>query len=395
MTAREVRLLVVDNAKDALAVREMLEGADGFVVRVQCAESLVAALTALAHHTFDAVLVELSLPDSEGLATFETIQRHARDVPIVIYTGTANESLALSSVERGAQDYLLKGKVTSAALVRVLQYSIARSQSLNPSRKPENPEAKVIGFLAAKGGVGATTVATHFSVEMRRQTRAKVLLMDMDCSSRSAAFLLKTESPYSVVDAAMNLHRLDADYWKGVVAATPGGLDLLQAPGAAGFTDQPSGERVRHVLRFAKALYGYIVVDLGRLNPVTLSLLEEVNDVYVVTTNGLPEMYEAGRVLKRLGDLGFTDSQVRLVFNRVSKSAFALGPEVEKALGHPVFWTLGDYSREMENAYAEGRFLDEGLTLRKQVALLVAKTLGVEQKKPARGMFGLFKLARA
>ena len=47
--------------------------------------------------------------------------------------------------------------------------------------------------------------------------------------------------------------------------------------------NESSGERVRHVLRFAKALYGYIVVDLGRLNPVTLSLLEEVNDVYVVT----------------------------------------------------------------------------------------------------------------
>jgi Flp pilus assembly CpaE family ATPase len=395
VTAREVRLLVVDNANDARTIREMLDSADGILVRIQCAESLVAALNALAHHTFDAVLVELSLSDSEGLATFETIQRHARDLPIVIHTGTANESLALTSVERGAQDYLIKGKLTSAALVRVLQYSIARRQNLGQSGRAETPEARVTGFLAAKGGVGATTVASHFSLEMRRQSGAKVLLMDVDCSSRSAAFLLKIESRYSVVDAATNLHRLDAEYWKGVVAATPGGLDVLQAPGAAGFTEQPSGERVRHVLRFAKALYAYIVVDLGRLNPVSLNLLEEINEVYVIATDGLPEMYEAGRVLRKLGDLGFANSQVRLVFNRISKSAVVSGADIEKALGHPVFWKLGDYSREMENAYSEGRFLDEGLTLRKQVAQWVAKTLGVEPKPPPRGMMALFKLARA
>jgi Flp pilus assembly CpaE family ATPase len=395
VTAREVRLLIVDNANDTRAVLKLLEGVDRVLVRTQCAETLVSALNALAQGTFDAVLVELSLPDSEGLATFETIQRHARDLPIVIHTSAANETLALTAVERGAQDYLIKGRLTSAALVRVLQYSIARRQSLAQSGKAETEEGKVIGILAAKGGVGATTLACHFGEELRRQTGGKVLLMDLDSSARSVAFLLKIESRYSVVDAAMDLHRLDGDYWKRLVAATPGGLDVLPPPGAAGFVDQPSGERVRHVLRFVKTLYEFIVVDLGRLNPNIVSLLGEVGEVYVVTTDGLPEMYEAGRVLAKLRELEFADSRVRLVFNRTSKSALISEADIEKALGHPVFWTLGDYSREMGDAYAEGRFLDEGLTLRKQMARLVAKARGVEQKAPGRGMWGLFKLARA
>jgi Flp pilus assembly CpaE family ATPase len=148
-------------------------------------------------------------------------------------------------------------------------------------------------------------------------------------------------------------------------------------------------------LRFAKALYEFIVVDLGRLNPHTMSLLEEVGEVYVVATDGLLEMFEASRVLRKLQDLGFADSRLRLVFNRASKSALIAGADIEKALGYPVFWTLGDYSKELGHAYAEGRFLDEGLTLRKQIAQLVARELGVEQKAPSRGMFGLFKLARA
>jgi Flp pilus assembly CpaE family ATPase len=395
MTAHEIRLLVVDSANDASAVLKMLERVDRVLVRTQCAENLVSALNALAQGTFDAVLVELSLPDSQGLATFETIQRHARGVPIVIHTAAANEAQALTAVERGAQDYLIKGRMTSDALIRVLQYSIARRKGMAQAGKTGTPEAKVIGILGAKGGVGATTVASHFSVELKRQTGGRVLLLDLDCSARSAAFLLKVESPYSIVDAAADLHRLDADYWKRLVATTPGGLDVLPAPGAAGFAEQPSGDRVRHVLRFAKALYEFIVVDLGRLNPHTMSLLEEVGEVYVVATDGLLEMFEASRVLRKLQDLGFADSRLRLVFNRASKSALIAGADIEKALGHPVFWTLGDYSKELGHAYAEGRFLDEGLTLRKQIAQLVARELGVEQKAPSRGMFGLFKLARA
>ena len=257
-------------------------------------------------------------------------------------------------------------------------------------------DGKVIGILGAKGGVGATTVAAHFAVELRRQTGGKVLLMDLDSGARSVAFLLKIDSPYSVVDAAMDLNRLDTDYWKRLVTATPGGLDVLPPPGVAGFVDLPSGDRVRHVLRFVKTLYEFIVVDLGRLNPNIMSLLGEVDEVIVVATDGLPEMYEAGRVLPKLRDLGYADARLRLVFNRTDKSALVSGADIEKALGHPVFWTLGDYSREMGDAYAEGRFFDEGLTLRKQMARLVAKARGVEQKAPGRrGMWGLFKLARA
>ena len=212
MPDEELRLLIVDNAEEARNVREMLASANGPRFNIQVAENLVAALNALAHQSFDIVLVELALVDAQGLATFETIQRHAHGLPIVIHTGTANEIQALTAVERGAQDYLIKGKPSSQAFMRVLQYSVARHRRVAEFVKTEIVEAKVIGFLAVKGGVGATTIATHFSVELARQTRAKVLLMDLDMSGRSAALLLKADARYSVADAATNLHRLDTDF---------------------------------------------------------------------------------------------------------------------------------------------------------------------------------------
>ncbi len=396
MIGRQINLLIVDSADDARTVREMLESIDGMRVSFQCAETLVSALNVLSRHTFDAALVELSLPDSEGLATFETIRRHARGVPIVIHTGVANEGLALTSVERGAQDYLLKKKLTSMALVRVLQYAIARHRSAaEDGGKTEVTEATVCSFAGAKGGVGATTVASHFALELRGQTGEKTLLMDLDCSSRSSSFLMKIESRYSLLDAATNLHRLDSTFWSGLVSSAEGGLDVLQAPGNAGFGDRLDGERVRHVLRFARTLYRYIVMDLGRLGPAALTLLEETNDLYVVTTGTLPEMYEATRVLKKIRDLGFNSGQIRLVFNKVSKSALLSSSELKKSMGEAAYWTLPDYSREMEDAYASGNFLGRSLPMRKQISQLVAKSLGVQPKPSGRSVLGLLKLARA
>ncbi|MGD0000097.1 MAG: response regulator [Bryobacteraceae bacterium] len=382
MSDSELRLLIVDNAEEARNVREMLESAVGPRFHIQIAENLVSALNALAHQSIDVVLVELALVDAQGLATFETIQRHAHGLPIVIYTATPNESQDIAAVERGAQDYLVKGRTSGQALARVLQHSVARHRRAADTVKGENVEARVIGFLAVKGGVGATTLATHFSVELARQTHARVLLMDLDMSGRSAACLLKADARYTVADAATNLHRLDADFWSRIVFVTGFGFDLLQAPGAVGSFDQLSGERVRHVLRFARTLYRYIVVDLGRACPVSLRLLEELSEVYVVTTSGMLEVYETSRVLNKLESLKLNENQLRLIINRVAGPSFVTKPAIEKALGHSACWTLPDYSSELEAAYGSGNFIDQARSLRRQCEQLVARSLGTPKDDP-------------
>ncbi len=388
-----LRVLVVDNAEDGRKIREMLEGAEGAPFTVYSAETLVSALDAMARHTFDIAVVEIFLADSKGLPTFETIRRHAPGLPVVIYTGIDNEALAPAAVQRGAQDYLIKGKVTSQSLARVLHYAVMRQQGQDQPGAAGTAKARVIGILAAKGGVGATTFASHFSLELKRQTGGRVLLLDPDPTSASASFLMKIESKYTVADAASNLNRLDAAFWGSVVAKGPGGLDVLQAPGAAGFSEPLAGDALRHVLRFARTRYDSIVVDLGRLNPVAMSLLEETSEIYLVTTNGLPEMYEAKRVAHELIERGFTSQRLRLVFNRVPESASLPQAEFAKVFGVPVFWTIFDCADELAEAYARGRFLDESLPLRKQIAQLVARSLGTEPKPKARGLMRFFKLA--
>lgn len=385
-------LFLEDNLGESRLVQEMLADAATNLFRVQTADSLVAALNALAQRRFDVALVDL---DSHGLETLLTVQRHAPGLPVVAVTGHDSESMALATVERGAQDCLVKGSLTAESLVRALQYAVLRRH--NSSAPAEDQAAAVVGVLGAKGGVGATTIACHWALELHRQTKRKVLLVDLDVSSSSASFLMDVHSEYTTAEASTNLHRLDASFWNSLVCHTALGVDVLQAPGAMRFHDPLNGERVRHVLRFARSLYGYVVVDLGRLDGVSLNLTEEVSELFVVTTPEIPSLYEAGRVINKLLEPGVTGGRIQLILNRLSKGVTRSVSDLECILGRPVCATLGDYSSELHEAYGNGQFLDERLPLSKQTRQMVAGFLGVAEqpKTPARAGLGLFRFAGA
>ena len=391
---QECKVLLLGNSlDDARLVQEMLADAVNSLFRVHTADCLVAALNALAQRRFDVALIDLGLADSHGLETLLTVQRHAPGLPIVALTGLDSESTALAAVERGAQDCLAKGTLTAESLARALQYAMLRRH--NASGPVEAHMAAVVGFLGAKGGVGATILACHWAIELRRQTQKKVLLIDLDTSSSSASFLMDVHSDYTTAEASINLHRLDASFWSNLVCNTSNGVDVLQAPGAMRFDDPLNGERVRHVLRFARALYGYIVVDLGRLNGVSLNLTEELSELFVVTTPEIPSLYEAGRVLNKLLEPGITGGRIQLILNRLSKGVTRSISDLECVLGRPVSATIGDYPSELHEAYGSGQFLDERLPLCKQVRQMVANFLGIAEqpKPPARTGLGLFRFA--
>src|SRR6267378_3981690 len=107
MPPRSHRLLLVeDNPADARLVREYLKEAKGEVFAVEVAGRLSAALERLAVGEFDVALVDLSLPDSHGLETFERLRTEAPRLPIIALTGLEDEELALRAIHTGAQDDL-------------------------------------------------------------------------------------------------------------------------------------------------------------------------------------------------------------------------------------------------------------------------------------------------
>ncbi|MDX1643885.1 MAG: response regulator [Thermoanaerobaculia bacterium] len=124
-------LLVEDSESDARLIREMLAETADAEIDLKHVERLSDGIRRLEEELFDAVLLDLSLPDSSGLETFDRAHRVAPDVPIVVVTGLSDETRAGAAAARGAQDYLVKNELTGRALRRSLRYAVERQRLLH------------------------------------------------------------------------------------------------------------------------------------------------------------------------------------------------------------------------------------------------------------------------
>lgn len=122
-------LLIEDNPGDARLIREMLADAGGQGFAIEWLSRLADGLERLDQGKIDLVLLDLGLPDSQGLDTFIKAHAQAPQVPFVVLTGLADETLALSAVGQGAQDYLVKGATDANALLRAIRYATERKRA--------------------------------------------------------------------------------------------------------------------------------------------------------------------------------------------------------------------------------------------------------------------------
>ena len=117
-----------DNPGDAVMIRDVLEDVGNIDFRIKLSERLNDGLRQLTHSNTDIILLDLNLPDSKGIVTFEEVKKAAGNTPIIIMSGLSDENLALKAVKQGAQDYLVKGQVDANLLIRTILYGIERQK---------------------------------------------------------------------------------------------------------------------------------------------------------------------------------------------------------------------------------------------------------------------------
>ena len=122
-------LLIEDNPGDARLIEMMLRETGESAVRLARADRLASGLAHLAGTRTAAVLLDLSLPDSQGLDTFARLHEAAPDLPVVVLSGLVDETVAVQAVAAGAQDYLVKGHVDGITILRALRYAIERQRA--------------------------------------------------------------------------------------------------------------------------------------------------------------------------------------------------------------------------------------------------------------------------
>jgi signal transduction histidine kinase len=121
-------LLVEDNPGDARLLREMLNEDGSLDVDLACVSFMSEAEKHLATDAVDIILLDLGLPDAQGLAAIRRARIAAPDIPLVVLTGMDDEALAAQSLQEGAQDYLIKGQIETRGLLRAMRYAGERKR---------------------------------------------------------------------------------------------------------------------------------------------------------------------------------------------------------------------------------------------------------------------------
>ncbi len=122
----ETLLVVEDNAGDARLLQEMLRDEMAHRVNLMHVATMRDAEEHLAKHSVDVILLDLGLPDAEGLGALRRAHTAAPGVPLLVLTGRDDEELAAQALQLGAQDYLVKGQFFPGALLRAMRYAVER-----------------------------------------------------------------------------------------------------------------------------------------------------------------------------------------------------------------------------------------------------------------------------
>jgi two-component sensor histidine kinase/CheY-like chemotaxis protein len=128
-------LLIEDNPADVEMIRELLSGQKGSSFTIVCADRLTTAIPWFADSRINIILLDLGLPDSQGLDTLRRVRGLAGELPIVVLTMLDSEETGMTALKEGAQDYLVKGQMTGPLIARSLRYAIERGRIEKEKKK--------------------------------------------------------------------------------------------------------------------------------------------------------------------------------------------------------------------------------------------------------------------
>lgn len=196
-------LLIEDNPADVYLLREQFAALPGDH-RLSVAGSVTEAAHALQYARPDAVLLDLSLPDSVGLDTYDAVQRLAPDLPVIILSGNADQTMATEAVRSGAQDYVLKVDIEPAGLLRTLSYAIERARIKAALRQSEARFRRLFdsvpvgvfqmsgtGVLQSVNASLTRTLGFDAEADVLRADRAGSLLVDREQKAIVQEMLLR------------------------------------------------------------------------------------------------------------------------------------------------------------------------------------------------------------
>jgi pilus assembly protein CpaE len=307
----------------------------------------------------DVAVVDLRTDQSTGLSSVERVRAAHPGAVIFAIAAVAEPETILQAMRAGANEFFawpadaasLAPPVEEALHGAVRRAAARRDAAQATTRQPTVTHV----FLGAKGGSGTTTVSVNCAVELARLTRRPTIIVDLKPSLGEVALFLGVRPRFTVLDAIENLHRLDKDFLRELVARHKSGLDILA--GSEQF-DRPNAQdasAVEEVLRALGRLYDQIVVDAGSsLSACSAAALFTADSIFLVANPDVPSIRNAQRLIDRVRQLGAGGERIRVLLNRDSEDQLIAPKQIESALGYSIHHSFSSDYRTVSTALNSG-----------------------------------------
>jgi pilus assembly protein CpaE len=334
-TSEKIRVMIVDDINETREnIRKLLQF-EGDMEVVGVARTGKEAIEVAAEIRPDVVLMDINMPDMDGITATEQIRRKIPFSQIVILSVQGDPNYMRRAMLVGARDFLTKppmpdelsaairraGEMAKEEKAKAAQVSVT-TNGAGPIGVSGLPMAlgKIIVFYSPKGGTGCTTLACNLAVALNNSD-TRVALIDGNLQYGDVAVFFNEQGRNTILDLAQRADELDPEVVKDVmVTHEASGVDILAAPKSPEMAEKVNADQFGKLLAYFRKLYSYVIVDTcSYLSEVTLTALDISDLVVLLTMQDIPSIKNA-RAFLSLAD-GLQISRQRLIFtmNRYDK----------------------------------------------------------------------------
>ena len=308
----------------------------------------------------DLVVVDIRSDASSGMAAIERLRSSSQGLAIFAVAAVAEPDLILQAMRAGANEFFSWNNVEGTQAARAMEESFTGAVRRTATRREAatagaKPPCVTHAFLGAKGGAGTTTVAVNCGVELARMTKRPTIVIDLKNCLGEVALFLGVRPRFTVLDAIENLHRLDKDFLKELVAKHKSGLDILAGSEQFERPNAQDAGALEELLRVLTRAYDYVVIDAGNVvNACVAAALYAADTIFLVTNPDVPSIRNAQRLVDRVRQLGAGSERVKVLLNRASDQNLVAPKQIETALGYGIHHTFSSDYRTVSTALNSG-----------------------------------------
>jgi pilus assembly protein CpaE len=344
-----IRLLIVDDiAETRENLRKLLQFESDIEV-VGAARTGEEALQMARDTQPDVVLMDINLPDTDGITVTEALLREVRHAQIIMLSVQSDQDYLRQSMRAGARDFIAKPPASDELISSVRRWGLRAHEERKDQaiRAPVSSGGggedgargrigRALVVYSPKGGVGCTTLATNLALGLNTDETPAVLV-DSNLQFGDISVFMNLQVKNSFLDLASRAEDIDEELAEEVLMRHDSGLRILAAPPRPEHADEVTPDQVRKVLAYLKQHFAYVIVDTHKaMDDTALAVLDHADLLLLVATPDIPAIKDARLVFDLLGALEFPRERVFFVLNKVDRKSGITSEAVAENLKRPV-----------------------------------------------------------